>query len=691
MKIRNRLIALFLVVVMISSVAPIANAYYSNDVTRDIGDPLFDAINYMADNRFMSGSGNRFQPNETVSRAMVATVLYYFSRETGTYSSSFTDVSSSAWYYNPVSWAAQKGIMYGTSNTVFNPNGMITREQLMATLYRYAGYRGKARDTTDRVSRCGDYSSISSYAIPAMNWAVNTGILHLGLPTACICPRSLVSRKWLAFYMSKLSSKVLGMEKADRYAFSNAERYMKTVGNGYYVSGVDQSIIYNYINTLYSGIEAQNLRNEIALRLTDPWIGSCFGFSVTAILDKTGIIAVNENRGGECGTTLNNYITTRDKDGKLIVPNSTVSAINFYQISQYLPDFSVGLVPESAMPGTLECFVKALKENGIVLFCYSRAVGENIVSHAVVAYGYGYNNGVHTARVYDNRDTKHSIPNDSIDGILEIASDYSSIRYITTFKDANGNRSVEVPVALGYCVDIGRYRDLDIDGIYNGGKKSTASTGASDNGKMQSELASSPFANDTSIIILDANSTVQIVNAEGETLEFSKTEYSGSMQVKKMVMMCTEPMQCALYIPDSEKITVTQLSGTCDIHFLGSGAFAAVRGSGIEEIAFYADNRVSLRGDDMDCDVAGTVRSTDFALARLHGRCADYADFSFCAEEIGIMSTNTQWEVALADKDTYEWASEVLTDVPEVAEIDLAESTGRSGLCVVQKEKKGIE
>ena len=50
-----------------------------------------------------------------------------------------------------------------------------------------------------------------------------------------------------------------------------------------------------------------------------------------------------------------------------------------------------------------------------------------------------------------------------------------------------------------------------------------------------------------------------------------------------------------------------------------------------------------------------------------------------------------QWEVALADKDTYEWASEVLTDVPEVAEIDLAESTGRSGLCVVQKEKKGIE
>lgn len=192
----------------------------------------------------MSGSGNRFQPNETVSRAMVATVLYYFSRETGTYSSSFTDVSSSAWYYNPVSWAAQKGIMYGTSNTVFNPNGMITREQLMATLYRYAGYRGKARDTTDRVSRCGDYSSISSYAIPAMNWAVNTGILHLGLPTACICPRSLVSRKWLAFYMSKLSSKVLGMEKADRYAFSNAERYMKTVGNGYYVSGVDQTSVY---------------------------------------------------------------------------------------------------------------------------------------------------------------------------------------------------------------------------------------------------------------------------------------------------------------------------------------------------------------------------------------------------------------------------------------------------------------
>lgn len=667
MKIRNRLIALFLVVVMICSVAPIANAYYFNDVTRDIGDPFFDAINYMADNRFMSGSGNRFQPNETVSRAMVATVLYYFSRETGTYSSSFTDVSSSAWYYNPVSWAAQKGIMYGTSNTVFNPNGLITREQLMATLYRYAGYRGKARDTTDRVSRCGDYSSISSYAIPAMNWAVNTGLLLLSSPTANIYPGAVQERKWLALCMNRVSRKVLGIQREDRYAFNNDKEYMLKAGNGYYISGTDQNKLYNYIASKYSGTTAQVWRNEIATRMTDPWGGSCLGMSLTTLMDKTGMLAVNEVRGGGLGSTLNNFLSY--KSGKPQITNEVISIINYYQLTQYLPDFQIDKIGGNAMSQRLREFVNALKQDGIALFCYSYNDGSSVKGHAVIAYGYSYSNGKHTIRIYDNRDT--CIKTEAMRyGTLTISSNFGNIEY----KRITGN--VEIPLTAYFSTDYSRYRVVDIDGAYNStgsGTPTATNSGAFFEGSQDKNVEYDPLASGTSVIILDANSEVRIQNAEGELLEFANAEFSGTMQVEKMAMLFSEPMQCALYIPNSEQFRIEQISGDCNIHFLGEENFTAVHGSGIDELTFFADNRVSLRGNSIDCIVTGAVETMDYALARIRGTCENSADFSFRAEEIGISSSNTQWDVSFATRDTYEWASETVMDVSGHTEIRIGE------------------
>ena len=86
--------------------------------------------------------------------------------------------SGTAWFYDAVTWAQQNGIMGGYDNSSFAPNDPITREQLAAIFYRYAQYKGY--DTTQggmAIREFGDYESISDYAMSAMAWAVNTGLV----------------------------------------------------------------------------------------------------------------------------------------------------------------------------------------------------------------------------------------------------------------------------------------------------------------------------------------------------------------------------------------------------------------------------------------------------------------------------------------------------------------------------------
>ena len=77
------------------------------------------------------------------SRAMIVTILYRLENEPGVSGKSpFTDVAAGQWYTNAVAWAAANGIVTGTTDTTFAPNGNITREQMAAILYRYASYKG---------------------------------------------------------------------------------------------------------------------------------------------------------------------------------------------------------------------------------------------------------------------------------------------------------------------------------------------------------------------------------------------------------------------------------------------------------------------------------------------------------------------------------------------------------------------
>lgn len=171
---------------------------------QDVGqnDWFADAVKYVSENKLMNGtSTTAFSPNGNMSRAMLATVLYRMSGETAEAGSSFGDVSSSAYYAAAVSWASSKGIVNGTGADAFSPNASITREQLAAMLYRYAGEPSVSAD----LSAYTDAVSISPYAEKAVEWCVAKGILS-GKSATRLAPQDTATRAECAAMLQRFAA-----------------------------------------------------------------------------------------------------------------------------------------------------------------------------------------------------------------------------------------------------------------------------------------------------------------------------------------------------------------------------------------------------------------------------------------------------------------------------------------------------
>lgn len=147
------------------------------------GDWFYQDVLFSYEKGLMSGMDAAvFAPYANTTRAQIAVIFYRMEGSPAVEGeNSFTDVvrdSGTAWFYDAVTWAQQNGIMGGYDNSSFAPNDPITREQLAAIFYRYAQYKGY--DTTQggmAIREFDDYESISDYAMGAMAWAVNTGLV----------------------------------------------------------------------------------------------------------------------------------------------------------------------------------------------------------------------------------------------------------------------------------------------------------------------------------------------------------------------------------------------------------------------------------------------------------------------------------------------------------------------------------
>lgn len=137
-----------------------------------------DGIHCCIENGLMGGvSRLYFAPDIATNRAMFVTILYRLEGEPAVGGGSFTDVPAGMWYAAPIAWAAANGIMEGYGNGRFQPEDPITREQMAATLYRYARYKGYDVSARGSLSGYTDGRAVSDWASDSMRWAVGEGLV----------------------------------------------------------------------------------------------------------------------------------------------------------------------------------------------------------------------------------------------------------------------------------------------------------------------------------------------------------------------------------------------------------------------------------------------------------------------------------------------------------------------------------
>ena len=151
-------------------------SWYESGVTFVVSKGLFNGV-----------SANQFAPQQNMTRAMLMTVLARLDGQS-------TD-GGATWFEKGMAWATAQGISDGT-----DPEGNITREQLVTMLYRYAN--SPAVDAAMGMAGFADVSAISAWAADAMRWAVQNGILT-GKDGARLDPQGNATRAEVAIILQR--------------------------------------------------------------------------------------------------------------------------------------------------------------------------------------------------------------------------------------------------------------------------------------------------------------------------------------------------------------------------------------------------------------------------------------------------------------------------------------------------------
>ncbi|MBQ3379082.1 MAG: S-layer homology domain-containing protein [Clostridia bacterium] len=158
-----------------------------------------DGVHWALEEGVMNGVGaDRFAPDGTATRATVVTMLWRLEGEPAGADDPFDDVPDGAWYAPAVSWAAENGVVNGTSETTFDPETSVTREQLAAILYRYAQSKGQGfSEAWAFPLDFSDAADVSEYAYEPMCWMTMNGIIT-GMSGGTLAPNENATRAQIA-------------------------------------------------------------------------------------------------------------------------------------------------------------------------------------------------------------------------------------------------------------------------------------------------------------------------------------------------------------------------------------------------------------------------------------------------------------------------------------------------------------
>jgi len=157
---------------------------------------FYDDVVYVYENGLMNGvSDTRFGHETSITRGMIVTIL---GRRDGVHedeypSCAFADVADSAYYAPFIEWARQNDIVRGVSADRFEPNRAVSRQEIAAILYRYAGFAGYELPNSRPYEDFTDEAGIASYAIGPVRALYSAGVIN-GKPGGRFDPRGVATR-----------------------------------------------------------------------------------------------------------------------------------------------------------------------------------------------------------------------------------------------------------------------------------------------------------------------------------------------------------------------------------------------------------------------------------------------------------------------------------------------------------------
>ncbi len=183
-----------------------AESYCVSQQFRDVdrGQWYHDGVDYAVSHGLFKGVAlDRFDPEGTMTRAMLVTVLYRLdgapaiAPDTG-----FSDVPENEWYAQAIAWGKLRGIVDGVGGGKFAPEDKVTREQAATILYRYARYKGSDTSAAADISTFRDAASVSAYAEEPMAWSVAEGLIG-GIEGNRLDPQGSATRAQLAVILMR--------------------------------------------------------------------------------------------------------------------------------------------------------------------------------------------------------------------------------------------------------------------------------------------------------------------------------------------------------------------------------------------------------------------------------------------------------------------------------------------------------
>ena len=143
---------------------------------------------------FKGVGGGRFAPNEPMTRAMFATVLYRIAGMPAVSgANSFYDVAAGQWYTDAILWGQSTGIITGYGNGLFGTNDLVTREQMCVMLSRYLQWAGYELPAVTAAKQFGDKAQISKWAADNVAFCQTRGLIN-GQPNNRFAPKANATR-----------------------------------------------------------------------------------------------------------------------------------------------------------------------------------------------------------------------------------------------------------------------------------------------------------------------------------------------------------------------------------------------------------------------------------------------------------------------------------------------------------------